>query len=204
MSAPLSALFQQIETLIPTLDGWCTVERASEFAALVIGNKPQTTVCLGVWGGRDTFALALAHRHNGVGRVIAIDPWKAEASVQGQTGEDAAWWGKQETHDLVHSRFITNIGVLGLQDFIDVRRQTSDEARVAGDIGLLIVDGNHGQQAVRDVEKFATHVPAGGYVYMDDIDWSGGAVREAVGTLLRYGFRELYRRNTGAFFQATR
>lgn len=201
---PLSNLFQQLETLIPSLDGWCTVERACELAAIVVGLKPQTTVCLGVWGGRDTFALALAHRHNGIGKVIAIDPWKAEASVVGQHGEDAKWWGNQESHDLIYNRFMATVQNLNIADYIDVRRQRSDDVTPPRNVGLLIIDGNHGPQSIKDVERFAKHVHVGGYVYMDDLAWSGGSVAQAAQNLQAMGFRNLYQRDTGAFFQATK
>jgi predicted O-methyltransferase YrrM len=197
----MKSIFEQIERLIPTLDGWCTPERACELAAIVVGLKPKTTVCVGVWGGRDTFAMALAHQYNGFGRVVAIDPWAAVASVQGQQGADAEWWASQERHDYVYGQFIANMHRLGLANFIEVNKAKAAAVEPPSEIGVLIVDGNHGPDSIADVERFAPRVVNGGVVYCDDINWAGGAVVEAVRRLKSMCFRELYTRDTGAFFQ---
>lgn len=196
-------LFAKIEQLIPTLDGWCTPQRACELAAIVVGLKPQLTVCVGVWGGRDTFAMALAHKFNCRGKVMAIDPWSASASVQGQSGPDAQWWSSQERHDYVYGQFFANVQRLELSEQIDIRKSKASLVEPPSDIGLLIVDGNHGPESISDVERFAPNVSRGGIVYCDDIGWSGGSVQEAVALLQRMGFRDLYARDTGAFFQRT-
>lgn len=194
-------LFKRIDELIPTIDGWCSVDRACDLAALVLGLKPMTTVVIGVWGGRDTFALALAHQANGFGRCFAIDPWKAVASVEGQTPANADWWKSQERHDIVYSRFIHNKRELGLDGFIEVNRAKASAIVPPENIGLLIVDGNHGPESITDVDRFAPAVAPGGIVYCDDIGWSGGSVAEAVRRLQAMGFQKLYDQDTGAFFQ---
>jgi hypothetical protein len=196
-----STLFKQIESLIPTLDGWCTPDRACELAAQVIALKPSQTVCIGVWGGRDTFALALAHKFVGIGKVLAIDPWKAVHSVKDQVGEDAEWWSSQESHDLIYGRFIKRLGELEIQDYVDVQRLTSDEITPPNNISILVIDGNHGNQSVKDVKRFAANVVVGGICYMDDVSWTGGAVKKAISRLSKLGFIELFKRDTGIFFQ---
>jgi hypothetical protein len=193
-------LFKQLADLIPVIDGWCSVERAQDLAMAVLLLRPQVSICVGVWGGRDTFALALAHQAIGSGRVIAIDPWSAPASVDGQGAADAEWWGSQERHDLVYRRFMDNRRMLGLEGVIDVRRQSSNDVEPV-ECGVFISDGNHGPQAISDVERFAPGVQAGGIAYLDDLNWSGGAVLESVERLKAMGFVELFKRDTGAFFQ---
>lgn len=195
------ALFQRIESIIPTIDGWCSPERACELAALVVGLKPKVTCCLGVWGGRDTFALALAHQHNGFGRVLAIDPFAAAASVDGQAGANLDWWSSQERHEIVLDRFTKNIDEFGLRQWIEFRRAKSSEVQPPDEIGALIVDGNHGPESISDVEKWAPRVVLGGVTYCDDIHWDGGAVAQAVEQLRKMGFVQLYERDSGAFFQ---
>ncbi len=194
-------LFQEIESLIPTLDGWCTPERACELAALVVGTKPKTTALLGTWGGRDTFALAMAHRRNGFGKVVCCDPYQAGASVEGQNGKDAAWWSNQQMHDVVYQRFAANIARLGLTEWIEFHKMRASQVTPPNNIGVLVVDGNHGPESISDVKRWAPNVPVGSFVYADDINWSGGAVREAVTKLLKMGFVQRYERDTGAFFQ---
>lgn len=197
----MTNLFQRIETIIPSIDGWCSPERACELAALVVGLKPKLTVCLGVWGGRDTFALALAHQYNGFGCVLAIDPFAAAASVEGQSGANADWWGSQDRHEIVHDRFLKNVDEFGLRQWVAFQRQKSSAVTPPDEIGLLIVDGNHGPESISDVNQWAPNVVPGGIVYCDDIAWSGGAVQQAVSELIKMGFVQLYTRDTGAFFQ---
>lgn len=203
-------IFNQISEIIPRLDGWCSVERATELAALIIGTKPEITICIGVYAGRETFAMALAHRANQKGKVIAIDPWSESASVIGQGEADAEWWGKPGLHSEIYDKFTANLKTLGLQEWVDIRRATSDQAYINDrastkpfhQVGVLVVDGNHGPQSIRDVDNYADHVALGGFVYMDDIGWTGGSVREAVKLLQTgYRFKQLYERDTGAFFQ---
>lgn len=194
-------LFNEIESVIPTLDGWCTVDRACELAALVVGTRPQTTALLGTWGGRDTFALAMAHRRNKLGKVICCDPYQAAASVEGQGGKDAEWWSNQQMHDLVYQRFLDNIARLGLTPWIEFHKKRAADVAPPAHIGVLVVDGNHGPESIADVKRWAPHVPVGSWVYADDINWSGGAVKEAVAKLLKMGFVQRYERDTGAFFQ---
>lgn len=197
-------LFQEIETLVPTLDGWCSPQRACELAAIVVGLKPKTTVVLGTWGGRDLLSLAMAHRHNGFGRVVGCDPYSAQASVEGQTGKDSEWWSNQQMHDLVCERFLGNIKALGLTDWVEFHKAKSRDVTPPKDIGLLISDANHGPEAISEIETWAPNVVPSGIVYCDDIGWAGNSVKEAVSRLLKMGFVQLYERDTGAFFQRTK
>ena len=196
-----TALVSRIETLLPTLDGWCTGQRAFELAACIVALKPKVSVVLGVWGGRDTFAIAMAHQHNGFGKCIAVDPWQAQASVVGQTGAHAAWWSDQQKHDLVYERFMGNMHRLGLTAQIEVHKMKACEVTPPKKIGLLVVDGNHGPDSIADVERWAPNVTVGGVCYADDINWKGGHVVEAVERLKAMGFVQIYERDTGAFFQ---
>lgn len=200
----ISDLFRQIEERLPPLDGWCTVERAGELAAAVVALRPLQSVVIGVWGGRDTFALAMAHKAIGHGRVWAIDPWSAKASVDGQAGANKEWWSDQAKHDLVYNRFMENLVDFGLTEFVTVFREKSDRVSPPTGIGVLVSDGNHGPQAIRDVERFAPNVVPGGIAYLDDIHWDGGAVGDSIDKLRKIGFKDLYTRDTGAFFQRSR
>jgi len=198
-------LFTTIARVNPTLHGWCTDQRAADTAAVVLALRPKLSVVIGVFGGRDTIAAAMAHRAVGSGRVLAIDPWLAVASVEGQTGEDAKWWNDQEKHDAVYRGFLRSLNDNGIgPEWVEVKRARSDEVTPPEDIGLLISDGNHGPQAIRDIERYAPNVILGGFAYLDDLKWAGGAVLESVQKLLSMGFVELYKRDGGAWFQRVR
>ena len=77
------------------------------------------------------------------------------------------------------------------------------EATAPKHVQVLVVDGNHGPDSIADVEKWAPRVVRNGYVYMDDLNWTGGAVQRAVERLKTFGFEHMFDRDTGAFFQRT-
>lgn len=195
-----NSVFNQICTLIPDLQGWCDEEKACEIAAFILSTKPSVTVGIGVWGGRVEIAAALAHKHNGSGVVWAIDPWNAPESAKGMDGVNKEWWAARD-HEAIYRGFVDNVNILELREYVNVLRQPSDAVKPPQEIGLLSVDGNHGEQSVRDVRRYAKNVRVGGIVVMDDINWEGGHVAKAAELLVSMGFVHLFPRGTGAFFQ---
>lgn len=193
-------LYHKILAATDGMDGWCEPPKQIALANLVLAIKPATIVEIGVWGGKSLFPMAMACLELNRGICIAIDPWMAEASIQGQEEADQKWWNNQAQHDLVFARFIKNIEKLNLFNRIEVRRKSSGQAEVPEGIQLLHVDGNHGPQALLDVMKFAPAIPMGGVCVLDDINWSGGSVGKAAEWLINNKFMELYKLGTGAVY----
>lgn len=193
-------LFEQIEQLIPTLHGWCTLEKALTLATLVLARKPHVVVEVGTWGGKSAIPMMLACTHNQSGRVVCIDPWKAEESIKGQELADAEWWSNTANHELVYQHFLYNVDKLGLGQYAEVHRLSSEQAQVPARIDLFHNDGNHGPQALADTMKFAPSIPVGGCCVLDDLDWSGGFVRKSEAWLLENGFVMLHPLGTGAVY----
>lgn len=193
-------LFTQIEQIIPQCHGWCTVERAKAMASAVIALRPFVSTVLGVWGGRDIIALALAHKEAGGGGVIGIDPWSKEASAEGQAGDNLKWWSEVD-HELVYQDCLNRIKASGVSEFVEIIRKKSDDVIPPTNIGILIVDGNHSDAAVRDVNRYAVNVVVGGLVFADDLKWDGGGVQKSVERLREIGFDKLYDLDAGAVFQ---
>ena len=206
----MSDLFERIDKMLgEVLDGWCTPAKAHLLASAVVINRPKLVVEIGVWAGRSLFPMAMACRENGLGQVIAIDPWSAQASSDGMTGEDYTWWIGAD-HERIYQEFMANLKRLELEPWIDVRRIKSDDFDFDSlpdprlGFGILNIDGNHSEQAVRDVERFASQVNKGGIVFCDDIGWNGGAVNKAVEMLLSMGFVKRLDVSTGALFARER
>jgi predicted O-methyltransferase YrrM len=197
----MSKVFAQIEEIVPTLNGWCSVEKATALAAAVFALRPRVCVEIGVLAGRSLIPVALALRELGCGCVIGIDPWDAHASIQGQTGKDLDFWKQQSIHDSTYVELQSRISNLGLGSVTRIVRLTSDGAQVPPTIDLLHLDGNHSDQAVKDVQRFGPAVRVGGLLFADDLNWTGGGVLRAVAKLKTMGFIELYRLDTGAMFQ---
>jgi predicted O-methyltransferase YrrM len=185
------------------IPGWCSIDKALDLAAVVIALRPKIIVEIGVFGGKSLLPMAMACESIGAGVVIGIDPWSNAASSEGYTGENAQWWGKLNHEEIYHS-FMGNIARLALKNRVAIERAKSDAAAVPATIDLLHVDGQHTEQAIRDVNRFAANVRVGGIVCMDDINWTNDGraeVAKAVDALKALGFVELYPSGTGAFFQ---
>lgn len=197
----LATLMAGIDRVTPDGGDWCSAEKATNLAALIAATRPALVVEVGVWMGGSAIPMAMALQEVGRGRLVAVDPWEPQASAAGQNPTNAAWWTGVD-HEAAFRRFCDRIRVHGLESVVEVARMRSDDYVAPGAIGLLHVDGNHGEQATRDVERLAPWVEPGGFCVLDDINWEGGAVGQAASTLTdRLGFRRLYDLGTGAVFQ---
>jgi predicted O-methyltransferase YrrM len=180
--------------------GWCSIGKALELAETIVENKLETALEIGVYAGRSFIPMALAFKYRGMGKAIGVDPWDASASIEGQTGADKEWWGKLD-HQMIYSGFNDKLAELQLHPFVDVFRVKSSEFSFGGFIDLLHIDGNHGQEAVSDASRFAPLVRAGGFAFLDDINWAGDGVKRAVAEIEAMGFEKQYERDTGAMFR---
>lgn len=196
----MSNLQSKIAATVPNMGGWCSVQKANDLALAVIKLKADVTVEIGVLDGRSLIPMAMAHAEQQHGIVWAIDPWSVAASVEHQNAANSEWWGKLD-HEASHQRFLGHIATHGLGNYVKVIRQKSDDVEPPECVDLLHIDGSHSVQAIRDVERFASRVRVGGYVFADDIHWEGGMVEKAVDKLLTMGFVKIFDRDTGAMFQ---
>ena len=197
-------LFADIESVIADrvrYPGWCELPKAVTLVSAIMALRPAVTVEIGVFGGSSLIPMALAHREIGIGTVIGIDPWSSVAASEGYTGDHLIWWGKTVDLEKVYQEFMQRIAELQLTNCVQIVRSTSDAFTPPQTIDLLHIDGQHSDQAVRDVERYASRVRVGGMVFSDDINWVGGGVLRSVAKLKTMGFRELYRAGTGGMFQ---
>lgn len=202
LSLNMTDLFDTISRLVPTLHGWTIPERAAMHAASVLALQPAVTVEIGIFGGRTLLPMALAHKQIGKGVVIGIDPWTPLASVQGQEVDPRhlEYWATCD-HEKVMKDFLRHLDLLGVNKYVQVLRKRSDDVEPPAVIDLLHVDGNHGEQALRDAQRFTPKVRVGGLCFVDDPDWPGGGVRKAIQFMESIGFKELFRIDSGIQFQ---
>ena len=199
-------MFARINAARDAGDTWCTEEKAHALAALVVALRPSLVVELGVWRGASLLPMLFALEHVERGRAVAIDPWQTAASIAGETSANAEWWSKavgETGHEAAYGDFISRVKRWELAHRCSVIRARSDDvdASTLQGIGLLHIDGNHSDQAVRDVERFGPSVIASGIVVFDDVAWEGGHVERAKTISMRMGFRELYTLGTGCVMQ---
>lgn len=192
---------------------WCDLEKAQTLAAIVIAQRPLICCEIGVWMGGSLLPVLLAldalraleasGPDRPTRRAIAIDPWSPGASVIGQADVDASWWGKAD-HEAAFRAFGRRLDKHGVRDLCHVARCASDDVAVPPRIDLLHIDGNHAEQAIRDVERFCPSVPIGGTLVMDDLAWTGGHVRRARDLAAQMGFQEQYPLCGGLVLRRTR
>lgn len=197
-------LFQQIADVQPKLPGWCTPEKAATLASLVIAQRPNVTLEIGIYGGSSFIPLALAHKAIGRGMVVGIEPWDKTAAVMAQTtNEDRAWWDAQDLEQ-IYANFMATLRGLSLENVSRIIRKKSNDADIPPAVGLAHIDGAHNDQAVTDVMRVAQHVEIGGYMVLDDLAWHGGGVTRAAQRLQQMGYKQLYLLGTGAVYQRVR
>lgn len=195
----MRTLFTDISTALSEIQhGWTTEEQALMMAACIVALRPTVSVEIGVWAGKGLVTLALAHKAIGHGMAIGIDPYSKFESVKGQVDPlDQKWWG-QVDHVAIFHLMQASLKRYGVTEYVRIAQCNSDAFPVPDDIGLLRVDGNHGEQALRDVERFAPKVVRGGYVFLDDLNWKGDAVETARGWLIKNGFKLVHTLNVGS------
>lgn len=190
----MTNVFPVIQNIHTNLTGWCSWQKAQALASAVIALRPKVVVEIGVWGGKSLIPMAIAQ--NTIvegGKCYAIDPWKADESTLGQLNPvDREWWGDQGKHEYAYGEFTKWRRIAQLEEVIEILRMPSDEAPVPPDIGILSLDGNHGEQAMRDIQKFAPSVRLGGVAFLDDLQWTGGAVLKSAALIESFGFERLY------------
>jgi predicted O-methyltransferase YrrM len=163
------------------LHGWCSEEKASTLIDIILANKPQKIVEIGVWGGKSLIPMAYAVKANGSGAVYGIDPWSAQESADGMDGVNYEWWS-QVDHELVYQSLVSSIKKFELENQIVLVRDTSENAPLISDIDILHIDGNHSDEAsFIDVSKWVPCVKSGGLVIFDDVNW--GTTGRAVSLL---------------------
>jgi predicted O-methyltransferase YrrM len=201
----------EIEARMSEGGDWCSIEKASTLAAILVGLRPKIVVELGVWKGGSAIPMAITLREIGSGRLVAVDAWSAEVSVSGQENDHLKWWGETmgaDGHEHAFRTFMARLEKHNAADRCQVIRKRTDAAEVPSSIDVLHHDANHGPQAVLDVERWAPAVRVGGYFIVDDLDWPGDQapdavrhVRRARDRALDMGFIDLYPLGTGCVMQ---
>ncbi len=165
-------------SILPTLYGWCSQEKAVNFIDLVLETKPQVCVEIGVFGGSSVLPVASALKFLGQGVIIGIDPWdKLECIKDFDPVQDKAhleWWGNVNLENIFISYF-NMLKRYKLVDYCITMRTTSQKAASEIDsIDILYIDGNHSEiNSTEDVTLYLPKVRSGGYIWLDDLLWPG-------------------------------
>lgn len=133
------------------------------FAAAVPAGR--AIVEVGSFKGKSTAFLADGSRVGGGARVFAVDPWDLPGNPYGKHGFSAPE---------VREAFESQLKACRLWGRVTPVRAFSVDAAAAYDgppIGLLYIDGDHEERAVRaDVAAWSPHLAADHVLVFDDLD----------------------------------
>lgn len=183
-------LQSRIIDFVQTADGWCTPEKALKLANVILDRAIHTTVEIGIFGGRSLIPMAMACQLQEFGTVTGIDPWTAEAALEGENSkENDLWWSKQIDLEAVYRGFIQRVMSNNITKECRWIRATSEECLPMwpdNSIGLLHLDSNHSEEcSVRDVKHWLPKLKKDGVFVLDDSNWASQA--KAIETLCKSG-----------------
>lgn len=199
----MTHLFSDISAALKDIgDGWTSDAKAHAMAATVIAIRPAISLEIGVYAGKGLVSLALAHKAIGQGIAIGVDPWSPAESTKGQVNpQDVAFWSDTD-HEHIYRKCLDMVNRWAVHDHVRIIRSRSDDYLPPANIGLLRIDGNHGQQALADIKRYAPAVATGGILFLDDVEWAGGSVKQGYEWLkAQPQWRELYQLDDGTTFQ---
>lgn len=170
-----------IQTTCIALDGWTSPARLYMMADLILGEKPELVVELGVFGGRSFIAQALALKHNGEGLIVGVDPWRKAAAIEGENEANQKWWSTIDI-EAIHRQAMQAVWDNQLeQHAVIVRSESQHCFQLFDGIDILNIDANHSEEAsCRDARLWLPRVRKGGHVWFDDCDWPSTHKAQAI------------------------
>ena len=184
--------------VIPTLHGWCSVEKALQLYKLVLEHENPLCVELGVFAGRSLLPIALGAREKN-GSAIGIDAWSKEACLAGiNTIANAEWWSGID-FDFFYNYTKSVVDDAKCQDTTSLLRSSSKDCAdkfTASQISLLHQDSNHSEEiTVEEVNLWYDKVKIGGHWIFDDTDWP--TTQKAQELLLTKGYELIFTEKDG-------
>jgi len=184
--------------MLPTdyekIEGWCTREKADKLIQLVQESNPKLVVELGVFGGRSLLAFALACKHIAGARVIGIDAWAVDASLEGTNDtSNSDWWGKIDYRNI--QTYAANLMIkYQVNDIVQLWKTKSNavvDKFEDESIDILHQDSNHSEEtSTNEVQLYSSKLKKGGFWVFDDTNWS--TTQTAQDLLLSKQFIEVY------------
>lgn len=167
---------EKLESLIPTLPGWTSVEKARALYNIVKIANAKTVIEIGGFAGRATLPLAQAVKETG-GKLYTIDPYSFKASLEGKNNPDHDKFWVEMDYDLMESLAKKTLKEQGLEaEFIKEKSQDvwNNFTSVNGPwIDVIFIDGNPSEKmSMMDVENYAPLIREDGFLILNDSNWT--------------------------------
>jgi predicted O-methyltransferase YrrM len=167
-----------ISTILPTVDRqFCHPAKPRALASLIVRERIQRTVEIGVYEGASFVAQAVAARYVG-GLAIGIDPYSAAEAEQKDNRDRLDRSGDElgrRDWEAIYTGFLAMLERYDLARSCRILRMTSSEAAplIEPGVGLIHIDGNHDRAKVEaDLANYLPKLHPGGYLVVDDIGWT--------------------------------
>lgn len=203
----ISETKQKIEEIYPQYDqrygmwGWCTLNMAGCLVDVInnVCEKIDNPVCveIGVYGGKSILPVALELKRHGRGIIHAIDPWTNSDATSGYDSANYDFWNTIDLNK-IFGIFKGMLSEFDLNSFVNIIQSTSNDAPEIDNIDFLFIDGQHTEQCILDIKKYASKVKPGGCCILDDTAW--GEVVMAPDMLKEMGFEQFHSVDTSVFF----
>lgn len=187
-------LLEKVNSILPTIHGWCCFEKASKFINNIVAEKPQLIVEIGVFGGSSLIPQALALKHNGSGKIYGIDPWTKGAALECMIDDVHKQWWESLDLESIYNHCKENIQKYEVEQYCELIRDKSENVVNQfedNSIDILHIDGNHSEDlSYKDSTLYFPKVKKGGLIFFDDIFWTEGnnyaTTRKAISYLLQF------------------
>lgn len=196
-----------IQNDLPSIEGWCAVEKAMYMVDLVEKNNLDSYLELGVYCGRSLLPVALAMKclHERP-TIIGVDAWNLKSTLQGVPDKTDSlrddWWSRID-HNGLYLYTINILRKYGLERDVQLYRTPSaDYVRFVDkdSLSMLHQDGNHSTEvSCQEVELYHDKVKVGGFWIFDDTNWE--STKPAQNKLESYGYSCVYDANGWKAYQ---
>lgn len=186
------------------ITGMCDNEKISALCEMARVCPMGDVVEIGSWWGKSAFVLARLAQCYGIGSTLCVDPWASEHLVQhDQAGLVDSGIAQYDCDEALRV-FQINLLPYSRQDINYLRLPSTEAAKryatssdihsfeihseafgttqYSGEIAILHIDGNHSIEAAQaDMQAWAPHVKAHGWIVVDDYVWPYGDGPQRVG-----------------------
>lgn len=174
--------------------GWCSNEKSNKIIDCVLKVCSQydnpTCVEIGVYGGKSLLPFGSALKELGKGKVYGIDPWSNQDALVGyEHPSHQQFWGTVDLNRM-YDICVEAINELQLNDYVSLVKSSSNDAEEIKDIHVIHIDGQHTEQLIKDINKYAVNVVKGGYCFLDDVEWSE-ETKKSISLMISLGFEQL-------------
>lgn len=162
--------------VLPSLEGWCSREKALNFIDLVLQVEPKLCVEIGVFGGASVFPVASALKYLEKGIVIGIDPWERSECIKYydpiEEYTDFKWWSCID-FNYIYESYCSMLRRYGLGEYCMTIKATSHQAvSFFQNIDILFIDGSSDEAvSSQDVLEYLPRVSNGGYIWINNSIW---------------------------------